>query len=177
MTATLDKLEYLGRRMWRATASSTLGSPTFRWYYQGALIRSETTGQIDFRADGVVPHVEVRDDAAAPAQAAHPGQLVLTWYAAPGTSIARFEIEKESSPGSGTWSRVARIGEDGRGYYEHRTDWFDDDTAHSYRVRAFDAAGNAATVAAHQALIVRHPDVPRWTATRNNDATLTLSAA
>ena len=174
MTATLTSIEYLGARSWRATASSGLTDPVFRWWLRGELIREGAEPSIDFsvRPD-YVPDIEVLDDGAESQQVQHPGRLAIQWWLDPANvDIRRFEVRRVEA----VTTVIARLPETGRGYYRVNTAYLDDVTIHRFQVVAIDSHGNKLVIVDHDTLIVRRPTITRWQASRNADASLTIAS-
>ena len=162
MTATLNSPNLISRRsggsVYRLTWSSTESAPTYDLYELtgGGLVYHGMAETITVTVkNGESPIYWVTDSAASP-PAGYPGKIKLQWRRSAGVSYYRIDEQV-----SGSWTRRAKIFEEGKWIYHWATRWLEDAADHNFRVVAVGTDGNESTAASIAVLMVRWPDVPQ----------------
>lgn len=156
MAVTINSVTDLGGGRWLLAFSSSAPPATFYLYADGVLLSTQTAGEYVLTVlDGVVPTIEILDDAATDPQPAFPSYLTLGWIT--DADAARYRIEEYTG---GQWVEVATVAHNGQAWQSYATQALADETTHQWRVVPIDAAGNDGTAVAFVVLLVRYPDVP-----------------
>ena len=158
---------------WLYAWTSTESEPTFSIYKNGVFVTSQKRNSITLN---VVPAdmIQVFDNADNPAEGNDPDPTIH-WASV--ATAARYRIEKETSPGSGSWNHVATVEDLGQSTFTHRVPLVDD-VETSFRVTPVGVNGNDGTAASFQVTIPRHPDPPDVNfAFSDVDSKVTVTAA
>lgn len=163
--------------------TSSLDSPTYYWYLDGAYVGFTAGASRTFiLSPGDQVSVEAIDstdptfDPIANTPAAYPSRRAIEFFRTL-SPVASYLVEQKA--GTGAWTAIATIPDDGRTWrYQTLSARLADLTSYAWRVTARDAAGNSsAPVALAAETIVRIPDAPNFTATFEAGADQVLFAA
>ena len=115
--------------------------------------------------DEVPPPVEIIEDESGvyAENELYPPYAILQWRGT--TAASGYRVERLVS---GSWIIRDTVVERAKGWYYHKTQALNDDTAESWRVTALDERGNAGTPVPFSFTLARNPEVP--------DVTLTLDS-
>lgn len=161
MATTLSPPTKAGPAAWRYAWSGT--SP-FYVYRDGKNVfgissTTKTEWIFENRDPYEPPVVEVIDSTETTAdveQVEHPPYAILQWR---GAANAVQYVLQEYDSDTGLWKTWQSVRETGAGYYSFQTPVLDDQTTHTWRVVAMDAAENESYIV-HTLYMVRNPDPP-----------------
>jgi hypothetical protein len=162
--------------LYQLSFTSDLATPVvFRLYQDGRRVLTFSSANQSATANVTVGanqthFFEVLDSGARP-KIAYPGVFTLHWL---GVSGARSYLVEELV--SAAWTERATLFSSARAF-SWDTRFLEDDAVHSFRVRAYDAAGNPSTALSFTGRMVRRPDVPNVSITYNGAGTPTLTIA
>ena len=176
MAVTLNTPTAVGEGSWEYTWSSTVSSPTYYVYENGELVDVTVAESRIVRVDeGTSVTVEVLDNSATSPEYAQGGYLYLCWYPALDFDVNYYEVAEYVDA---SWTVRQRVVDDGRGFYKWQTRWLEDETTHTFRVRAFGDNDNYGDPQIMYWTMARIPDPPQVEYDYSNTThKLTISAA
>lgn len=154
--------------------SSDLPDPEYTVYLNGVLALSETTQEsYEFAVASDRDFLlTVVDDGSAP-EIFFSGVVVLGWHAS--EEALAYRVDQWTGA---AWSEIARVLDDGRGWFEYETDVLDDGADEQFRVVAESATGAESTPFEVIVAMARNPDVPAWEGSYDSGSgDLTIAAA
>jgi hypothetical protein len=172
MPVAFTNIEKIGRRRWRWTWNPT--DPPYRVVWRGLEIANRLTeGAFEYAGGAVFvegAYASLEADADEPpaievlgaseglaASEANPPYAVLQWR---GYAWARFyRVEQKTGA---TWSKVADLPEDGRGYYPFASRALQDAALHEFRIVAYDARGQQSPPVPAAVFTCSHPEPPKY---------------
>jgi hypothetical protein len=170
MTITAYDIRRLGPLTIQVSVTSDLGgSPIYyHWYVDGRYDGKSLTNVRQFTLQaGEQADVICQDttstsyDPIANAPDGFPARKTLWWLASAASDVELYAIEQQKD--GGDWEEIGRVRDTGAWEYRFLTPPLDDLSTYRFRVKPYDAAGNAGTTLALDAAaetIVRKPDAP-----------------
>lgn len=156
MAVTISETTQLSDTTVRVRWTSSLGTPSYRLFQDGALITTTELEEFTFSLElGHNSFIEILDDVTAIPAEVFTGYAILGWHAS-GTATAYRMEEKIAS----VWTPRQTIESDGQGYFNWRSRWLEDVTTHEFRVVPIAASGAEGTPLPLSIPIRRHPDIP-----------------
>lgn len=163
------------------TSASDLDDPTFYIWRDGVLVGATKSTRWSFTLEaGEFVVWDVFDDSATVPAAAFPGRVTVTWCAV--ETANHYRVEQW---GGATWDLQIKILDRGEGYFSWESGFLEDVTEHKFRVVPIahdrDAQvlgdGNIIYMTELRVLMVRHPDIPDFSAAWNGSGDPTITVA